>query len=781
MTRNRETPDGWKKGESSNPSGRPLDRRNSKYEPPSVQPISEILPVPPPPPPRPPVVLPPEELEEPSDLLKPERKRFLALPSSWQFWALVTVIVSGGLGFMSVALLFKLPAVPNCPAIFWPTASASLRLYCAQLAANKDTVDDLLQAIALVNALPQDHPLRPEINRSIEQWSLEILKLAEESFQTGKLEDAIAVARKIPTNVPASKLVQERIEQWESIWSKAEQIYKNAEGQLRMSNWQQAFAEAVLLTNLDNKYWATTKYDELVNFIQTAREDSGKLDKAFQLSKQGGLDNLLAAIKLAEQVGAKSYAYKEAQDLLMECGSQLLKLAQNKLDQRDWQGVLDIANKIPPSVKLQAEAQDLSDLANAQSKAEQGTVDALEGAIALAQKLAQGRPLYDKAQQLIIRWQLEIEDVARLQKARELASSGNLSQLRAAIAEAQQIPSTNPRSQEAKTEISRWSRQIETAEDQPYLARAEQLAGFGNIASLQDAIQEASQIRPGRALHQQAQAKIQQWGSRIQRLQDQPFLDRAGQMANVGTIASLQDAIQEASKIGRGRILYQEAQNKIQQWGNKIQRLQDQPYIDQAEALASGGNLGNAVATAQQIRPGRSLYDAAQSKIRQWTREIQRQEDQPYIDQADALANAGNLSDAVATAQQIRSGRVLYGEAQSRIRTWQRELQAQQNLQSAYQLAGSGTPESIAEAIRLARRVPSSTKYGGDARSAINRWSYQLLALAQERAASDVGTAIAIAKAIPSGTEAYQPAQLQIQAWQKSLEPATSTLEDYAN
>gem|GEM_PF-142134 len=776
MTRNRETPDHWQKGGSTNPAGQPLDRKASDHRRPRIPPVP-----PPPPPPHPPITPAAEEPLESSTVTKPERKKRFRFISSWQFWALVTVIISGGLGFMSVALLFKLPALPNCPAIFWPTASASLRLYCAQLAANKDTVEDLLQAIALVNSLPKDHPLRPEIDRYIEQWSQEILKLAEESFQAGKLEDAIALARKIPENVSASKLVQERIEHWQSIWSKGEEIYHNVETQLRSSNWHQAFAEAVRLTNLENKYWSTTKYDEVVNLIQTARDDSNKLDKAAQLSKEGGLDNLLAAIKLAEQVGANSYLYKEAQNFLTESGNQLLKLAQDKLDQRNWQAVLDIANKIPASVKLQGETQDLIDLANAQSKAEQGTVDALEGAISLAQKLAQGRPLYDKAQQLIGRWQLEIEDVAHLQKARDLAQSGGLNQLRAAIAEAQQIPSSNPRAQEAKKEIGRWTNQIETAEDRPYLDRATQLASFGNTESLQDAIQQASQIRPGRALYQEAQEKIRQWGASVQRLQDQPYLDRAEEMASMGTIASLQDAIQEASKIARGRILYQEAQSKVQQWVNQVQRFQDQPYLDQAEGFANQGNLNNAISVAQQIKSGRSLYDAAQSKIRQWTREIQRQEDQPYLDQADALANGGNLGSAVTTAQQIRSGRVLYGEAQARIRRWERELQAQQNLQSAYQLGNSGTPEGIAAAIRTAREVPSSSKLSKEARESVNRWSYQLLAIAQERSSSDVQTAIAIAKAIPSGTDAYQPAQQQIQAWQRSLEPNTPSLQNYSN
>jgi hypothetical protein len=580
------------------------------------------------------------------------------------------VLISGGVGFTAVALLLKLPAVPNCPATFWPTASASMRLYCAQVAANKQTAQNLLEAIALVDSLPKDHPLRPEIDRHIEEWSLDILKIGDEKFEAGQLSEAIAIARRIPASVSAYKLVEQHIEGWQTIWSKAEALYEKAEQELRQSNWNQAFREAVRLTYVDNKYWATTKYDELVNQIQLGREASAKLDKAYQLSKSGTVADILAAIKQAEQISPSSYAYKEAQDLIAECGNKLLKLAQNRLERRNWKGVLEIANNLPASVKLPEVKSDLIDLGNAMSRAQSGTIPDLEDAIATAQKLGAERPLYDQGQQLINRWQREIEDVGRLERARTFANSGLTDDLKTAIAEAQQIPSGNPRYQEARSQVGRWTRQVETIEDQPYLDRATQIASFGGVASLQEAIQEASRIAPG-------------------------------------------------------RILYRQAQNKIGEWTSSIQRIQDQPYLDQARNFA----------------------------------------------------NAGNLSAAITAAQQIQSGRALYTEAQSDIRSWQTEIQGQQRLQEAYQTATPGTPDAIATAIRVARQVPTASKVRGDARVAVNRWSNQLLAMANDRSSYNITEALAIAKLIPSGTEAYEAAQQVIQAWQKSLEPPTPSLE----
>jgi hypothetical protein len=275
-----------------------------------------------------------------------------------------------------------------------------------------------------------------------------------------------------------------------------------------------------------------------------------------------------------------------------------------------------------------------------------------------------GRPLFAKGQQLVSRWQREVQDITQLEQARTFASSGLPADLKTAIAQAQQIASGNPRYSEARDEISRWTRQVETMEDQPYLDRATQIANFGGPASLQEAIQEARRIAPGRA-----------------------------------------------------------------------------------------------------------LYKQAQDKIAQWTDTIQRQQDQPFLDQARALANAGNLPAAITAAQQIRSGRALSGEAQSDIESWQAEIRGQQRLQEAYQTAAPATADALSAAIRVARQVPSSSKSVADARTMINRWSDQLLAIAQDRSSYNIREAIAIASMIPSSASAYDAAQQQIQSWQKILEP----------
>ncbi|BAY39784.1 hypothetical protein NIES2111_41610 [Nostoc sp. NIES-2111] len=597
------------------------------------------------------------------------KKKLIKLPRwmrGWVGFALLLTIIPGGIGFVAMAMLLKLPAAPNCPAIFWPLASASVRIHCAQLAASKQTVEDLLQAIALVKQLPQDHPLRGEADRFLEEWSKDVLQLADQSFQAGNLEQAIATAKKIPQDLSAYKLVDEQIAKWQTIWDKAQGIYTDAVEELRQQRWQSAFMVASKLLRVDNKYWASVKYDELNDIITASKEDVDKLDKAQRLADSKVVDNLLEAIKLAESVGEKSYLYRKAQESIPAFGRKMLELAQAKMDERDADKALEIARQIPESTGLQTQVEDFIALADAQRNAWQGNVAGLQAAITQAQQIDPSRPNYDKAQQLISRWQLEIEDVARLEKAQTLANQGTINDLTAAIAEVQMIPSSNPRGSEARQNMNRWQSQIETIEDRPYLERAEQIALLDDINSLQAAIAEAGQIRQGRAL-------------------------------------------------------YPEARRRIRTWVGKVQRIQDQPYLDQAREFASRGDLSAAINAAQPI---------------------------------------------------ASSGRALSGEAQEAIDEWRSQIRARDNWNRAREMAATGTPQALAEAIRLADQVSNKSILRMDANIAIDQWGQQILDIARSEGNSDMSRAIETARLVPRNSSAYSAAQEQIKIWQQFLNPA---------
>lgn len=587
---------------------------------------------------------------------------------NWMLWAALAALSFNGVAFIAVAVLLKLPSAPNCPAIFWPLASGAVRLHCAQVAASKQTVSDLLEAITLVKGLPQNHPMRADIDRYLQQWSQDILALAEEEFQAGNLNGAIATANKIPQEIPqniaATNSALEQISKWRSLWSQAESIYTGAEAEIPKQHWHQAFMTAVRLLNVGNEYWENTKYDELKYKIESARVDGGKLEQAEALAKQPSVKNFLAALKLVNSVDKDSYMYQKAQELIPDFGRKMLKLAQTNLDRKNADEAIAIANQIPPIPSLEMEVQDFITIAQAKRSAFAGTVPSIETAIMTAQKLATDRPLYNQAQELIARWQLEIEDVQHLDKGRGLAQPGTVADLNAAIAEVSMIPENNPRIKEARLEINRWQAQIQTFEDQPYLDRAEQIALSGQVSDLQSAVNEASQITKGRA-----------------------------------------------------------------------------------------------------------LYREAREKIRNWTRQIETIEDQPYLDQARDLANSGNLPAAITAAQQIRPGRALSGDAQAAVRDWQEQIQAQQNWREAQQMAQQGTPDALVEAMRLADKVPRSNSLRSDVNPALSEWGHRLLVIAQDRGRYDIPGAIAIAQKIPRSSDAYREARVQIGEWDRILNP----------
>ncbi len=587
----------------------------------------------------------------------------------WKWSATMLVLFFGTAGLLATSSLFLMPAQIDCVGMFWPLASASTRLYCAEAKAEKKNLQGLLDAINLVKDLPKDHPLRVEIDNYLAEWSQDILNLAEEKVQQGKLEEGIAIAQRIPDYLKAYELVADKIDKWQSIWAEAATIIREVEVQLRLSTWSKAIQASVQLTALKNNYWANIRYLEIVKKIELAREDSSKLDVAHKLLRRGSIDNLLKAIEGAQQITSNSYAYKEAQDLIGDSKNKILKHINNLADQKKWQEVLNVSDRIPSEINLKEQMQDWIQLANAGSTADLSTVGSLEMAIAQAKEIKPDSQVYNQAQQLITVWQTEITAVKTLDEARQLAEVATVPQFQAAIAKADLVPANNPKYREAQEEIKSWRTQIETIEDRPLLDNARQLALDNNPEAWQNAIVQAKQISNNRAL-------------------------------------------------------YKEAQKEIDTWQGNIQRVEDRPLLDQALALAS----------------------------------------------------ASNYTSAIEAAGRITKDRALYQEAQEHIRSWRGELGAREDLENAYSLANKQTPQALLQAIRMAKKISSSSEVYGQGLDSINNWSSEILSIAQERSNSDLQGAIEIAKTIPSGTDAYDPAQTQIDIWQKLLPDTNNTI-----
>ena len=581
---------------------------------------------------------------------------------SWQFWGILLVIGSGGVGYGATSILLKLPRTQSCSTVFWPVASASMRLYCAQTLADENTVESLLGAISLVGELPDSHPIRKEIDRNVEKWANEILDIGETKFQEGNLKAAEAIAKQIPPEVSAYELVESKIASWQGIWSDAESKYAKVEDSLRKAQWSGAFSWAVQLTDSKNDYWATTKYSEIIDSINLAQEETLTLDKAETQLSAGGIDSLLEAINKAEAIPEDSYTYANAQKILTDGKSKLLATIDNLIAKEQWSQLQKTTYRIPSSLNLETEVEGWQVVANAGRSAALDTVLGLEDAIVEAEKLPEDNPLYPKAQELAERWNLEIDDVRHLSRANELARARNIEAYNAAIIEVSLISAGNPRYREAQQKISKWRSEIQIIEDRPIINRAKELAIPSTPEAWRRAIAEIRLVSANSPLYSEAQQNVRTWRANIERIEDRPILDRAIALGDRGDYS---EAIEAAKPISQNRALSKEAQEYIALWRDEIQAeryLQDADYLARQNTAES---LAKAIRTIRQIGRKTALYSEVVPNVNDWSRQI--------VDLAER-ASYRSLEQAIAIAKQVPSGTAAHPRAERLIEKWQNIL-----------------------------------------------------------------------------------------------------------
>ncbi|WP_052050936.1 hypothetical protein [Leptolyngbya sp. KIOST-1] len=598
---------------------------------------------------------PPASPPYPETLAAPCPSLTQRLAKAWPIWSIGLLVAVMGVGAVSAVSLFRIPNLPNCRAIFWPTAAASTRLQCAEAYAEQGTVEGYLDAIALLESLPADHPLRGEVDLRIETWSERILDLAEDTFQAGDLSEAIAMARRIPNHTAAAQLVNERVSEWNQIWREAETIYAAAEADLKALAFQDAFAKAIQLLNVGNTHWKTVKYDELTSKITAAREDLNQLGKAKELARQRTLKAMQEAIALAQGIDSQSPVYGEAQSVIRQFGRDLLILAEAALDRQDAEAAGQFLGAIPAALGMGAEIADMRTFIDASQLSWQGGITGLEGAIVRLQSVSADRPLYGKAQALMGRWQEEVKGRTQLEWARQVALPGTVADLRAAIGEAQQISRNNAAWADAEAQIGRWRGQIETAEDRPILSQAQAQAQAGDLAG---AIATARQIGSGRALSGEAQENIGQWRNTLQRAEDGPILTQARQLAAQGRLS---EAVAVASRIGPGRALSDEAQSSLQTWRDQLQGQQQLQAAYRAAQTGTASALADAVRLAQQVPEGSPQRVEATQALTRWSWDILR------LAETEAMINR---SRAIAIAETVPAQTEAYAQAQLRLREW---------------------------------------------------------------------------------------------------------------
>jgi ribosomal 50S subunit-associated protein YjgA (DUF615 family) len=259
--------------------------------------------------------------------------------------------------------------------------------------------------------MDMEDPQRPEADRLIEQLSETTLRLAEAAYQDGDLNAAIAIAQKIPKGIWTYRLASRDIRHWKTTWAKAESIYKKAEKQIDKRQWYTVLTLARELLRLDNRYWETTKYSELMRSLQFAKESTEWQVSTTDVDKLKH-ENIKAAIDQAQ-------------------------------------------NKQTAASK--------SHLQKAQALAQSRDPAAIRTGIDEARSVLYGTPHYEEAQALIATLQTQaetLENRPHLDRATALARKGDPESLQAAIDEANQITWGSPLYEQANEHIEEWRDQL---------------------------------------------------------------------------------------------------------------------------------------------------------------------------------------------------------------------------------------------------------------------------------------------------------------------------------
>lgn len=570
------------------------------------------------------------ELRTADELLESSASRNKAKVSKrgfWQ-WQLIYLGVLLAFGVTGAGALLWLLAVqppPNCQQLS-PVAADGERLYCAQQAANSGKLEQILEALALVESWPPEHPLHEQSLQLTGEWSKAILGLATAKIEVGDLQGALDIVAKIPKTSPAYSEVEKAVVGWQNNWEEGQKLYEKAQEALKAEDLRKASEYAQALFKLDNIFWGQKRFNELVEQITLERQGWQRLREAKELAAEGGLENLGEAIALAGKIGKKLFAYTKGEAQIVSWSRALLGIARQRLEEKNLDGAIAAANLIPADSALYAEAQDLMQLGRAQAVTWNQSIGTplpqhifalLEGQAAAAQ-IAPDRPLYKQAQDQIKDLEVQFQDLLRLQMASTIASFGQPIAFQLAIDQAQTINPGKPRRVHAQTLVAYWRKEILRIEDQPYVLIARQLAAPGTAEGLNAAIAQASMVAQGRPRRIEAQTLIAQWTKSIQIVEDQPLLNQAQALAKLG---KLTEAIEQASQIKNNRALYAQAQANISQWVSQQQIAQDRPILTQASELAAQGSLSAAISMAAQIGYGRSLYSEAQGAIARWAAE----------------------------------------------------------------------------------------------------------------------------------------------------------------
>jgi hypothetical protein len=541
----------------------------------------------------------------------------------WTFILGSIITIALGTAGGAVWWLTKTPPAVQCDKIAtWSTDSE--RLDCAQIAADTGNPEKILNSIALVEDWEMGHPMYKRAQRSLQQWTEQLLIVARDKLEKQDLDGAIAIAKKIPKTSPLYNDVQQEMAGWLEARNIGQKLYEKVQAALKKQAWDDAGVALAKLANVNDPTWQK-RLIELRKQLETEKLAGVTLKQAREFAKSHSPEQWGSAIALTDPINRKTFVWETAQKDIAQWRGKVFDLAiAQLLKQKQPERALALVKTIPANIDLSDEQRQFVHLAQASaiaSNRENTPILQQLGRLAMASQLLgqipEGSRFREQAMALLPQLEGHSEDVVQIEVARSIARLGPLPFVQEAIAQAEQVSSKRPRRVQAQTLIAQWKKESQRLEDAPLLAQAEQFSKVGGIAGLWQAAGLMDRVSKGRSLFNEAQKRKGQWIAQAETLEDQPILSQARSQANSG---NLSQAIQTARRIGSGRALYGEAQRDIYGWSDQIQAIADRDIMDRATALAAKGNLSQAIDTASGVSSS-AVIGEARSAISQWSAE----------------------------------------------------------------------------------------------------------------------------------------------------------------
>ncbi len=567
----------------------------------------------------------------------------------WSAFWLVLATMVGGTGLTSYLLLIAVPPTPSCQGIA-PLSSDVERLYCAQVGAETREVPKIRVAVNLVKDWTEGHPLYGEAQRLLTAWSQDLTKIGRKQLNGGEIQQAISTLRVIPPTSPTYAKTQELIAKWSDQAKDSASIDAKFEQSIKTGDWNTAFGILQSVQRMRGSYWNTHKHEQMSFKLAQERDAWDKLQEAkdaiegkefssytvgakrpdLEVHKKGKDKDkkeevvplptepapIVKAMELANQINPKTYVYHQGQTLRSAWSQQLVKLTVDRYKAQNFNEAIAIAQKVPYDVASYPEAQDWVKLNQASVSAGKRHLLALMDAVTQTKRIQKTSPIYTLAKGKQANWQGLLKQQTQLQWAKTIASFQQPATLALAIETAKQVPAQSEEGKSLQSEISNWSRQIETVDNRVILAKATQI------------------------------------------------------VANGATLVNLKAAVHLAGKISKDRPMGEEATVAVAGWTEKIQTIEDRPILENAQALAKQGHLSKAIEVGNRIAPGRALYHDMQADVRYWSLELQEIADRRTLEQAIATYRRGNISNAIGLAASIGRRSPVYGESRSYVADW---------------------------------------------------------------------------------------------------------------